>query len=309
MRCFTIDKSKHLGAQTRGLVRLCKLDGAIELLRKGFNQIHEFASFAYRAWCDPRVPLLARILVLLLPMYWINPGDLIPDIQPGGICDDLVVSLLLAWAVYKLTPQEVFQDARRATCKAVTPTVCGICCLSLFGLGLSLGGIAGSAKQIITRSQLFKAKTDAFNVDHACESANFVVSPAATAEVSQPVARAARMSANKNQSRQIKCLNNQMRFERKLDLETYYVCFERFHSLPMLVTAPATEHSWPDAYLYLRGGQRQLYASEDSSAPDAARNLVPFQSAAALAGGIFVGSIASSVFTTTFGPNAAALRK
>jgi len=68
---------------------------------------------ATRVWRDPRVPFLARIFVVLAPLYWINPFDLIPDMQPNGHVDDVILAFLLIVMALRLVPKEVFQDARR----------------------------------------------------------------------------------------------------------------------------------------------------------------------------------------------------
>jgi uncharacterized membrane protein YkvA (DUF1232 family) len=93
------------------------------------DRTRNFLHVANHAWHDPRVPLPARIFVVLAPLYWINPFDLIPDLQPGGQCDDLTIACLLLVMALRLVPEAVFRDAR----KTVNPAVCGVMCLSLLG--------------------------------------------------------------------------------------------------------------------------------------------------------------------------------
>ena len=47
-------------------------------------QIEQFLQLIRHIWRDSRVPLLARIYLVLAPLYWINPFDFIPDLQPTG---------------------------------------------------------------------------------------------------------------------------------------------------------------------------------------------------------------------------------
>ena len=65
-------------------------------------------------WHDSRVPIFARIFVVLAPLYWLNPFDLIPDLQPGGHCDDIAIFCLLVLMACRLVPQAVFRDSRKA---------------------------------------------------------------------------------------------------------------------------------------------------------------------------------------------------
>jgi uncharacterized membrane protein YkvA (DUF1232 family) len=59
------------------------------------DRIRNSLCIANRVWRDRRVPILARIFVVLAPLYWINPYDLIPDIQPTGHLDDITLGFLL----------------------------------------------------------------------------------------------------------------------------------------------------------------------------------------------------------------------
>lgn len=66
--------------------------------------------FAYR---DPRTPLIAKLLAVLIVAYALSPIDLIPDFVPVlGYVDDLI---LLPGAIYltlKLIPAAVLDECR-----------------------------------------------------------------------------------------------------------------------------------------------------------------------------------------------------
>lgn len=67
----------------------------------------------YFAARDPRTPLLARWLALLVAAYALSPIDLIPDFIPVlGYLDDLVIVPLGLLAVIRLLPTEVLTEAR-----------------------------------------------------------------------------------------------------------------------------------------------------------------------------------------------------
>ena len=67
--------------------------------------------FCYR---DPRTPLLAKFLAMLVVAYALSPIDLIPDFVPlVGYLDDLI---LLPGAIYltlKLIPPDVLGESRQ----------------------------------------------------------------------------------------------------------------------------------------------------------------------------------------------------
>jgi uncharacterized membrane protein YkvA (DUF1232 family) len=77
-------------------------------------------------WRDVRVPVIARVLICLAPLYWICPFDLNPDFLPGGYTDDLWIVPIVIVIAAKMIPLAVFCDARKAAAHAV----CGIMCLS-----------------------------------------------------------------------------------------------------------------------------------------------------------------------------------
>ena len=63
---------------------------------------------------DPRVPLLAKLVVVLVIAYALSPIDLIPDFIPvlGYLDDMLLLPLGIALAI-KLMPRDVWEDCEQ----------------------------------------------------------------------------------------------------------------------------------------------------------------------------------------------------
>ena len=60
---------------------------------------------------DPRVPLHVKAIPLFLGLYLISPIDIIPDFIPVvGLIDDLLITLLAIFLIFKLTSENVVQD-------------------------------------------------------------------------------------------------------------------------------------------------------------------------------------------------------
>lgn len=87
------------------------------------RQIKQDVVAVYFAARDPRTPLLARVLALLVAAYALSPIDLIPDFIPVlGYLDDLLIVPLGLLVVIRLLPPEVLADARaRATTVLAKP--------------------------------------------------------------------------------------------------------------------------------------------------------------------------------------------
>ena len=68
----------------------------------------------YLASRDPRVPLVAKVIVILVVAYVLSPIDLIPDFIPVlGYLDDMVlVPLGMALAI-RCIPPDIWQDCRK----------------------------------------------------------------------------------------------------------------------------------------------------------------------------------------------------
>lgn len=67
----------------------------------------------YLASRDPRVPVVAKLVVVLVVAYALSPIDLIPDFIPvlGYLDDMLLLPLGIALAV-KLMPRDVWEDCK-----------------------------------------------------------------------------------------------------------------------------------------------------------------------------------------------------
>jgi uncharacterized membrane protein YkvA (DUF1232 family) len=67
----------------------------------------------YLAYGDPRTPLYARVLVLLVVGYALSPIDLIPDFVPVlGYLDDLVLIPLGIALAIRMIPAPVLAECR-----------------------------------------------------------------------------------------------------------------------------------------------------------------------------------------------------
>jgi uncharacterized membrane protein YkvA (DUF1232 family) len=66
--------------------------------------------FCYR---NPRVPLVAKILAVIIVAYALSPIDLIPDFIPVlGYLDELILLPAGIYVVLRLIPSTVLQDSR-----------------------------------------------------------------------------------------------------------------------------------------------------------------------------------------------------
>jgi uncharacterized membrane protein YkvA (DUF1232 family) len=91
----------------------------LKWLKSWAQQVKGDVVAVYFAARDPRTPLLARVLALLVAAYALSPIDLIPDFIPVlGYLDDLILVPLGLWAVIRLLPPDVLA-ASRARASAV----------------------------------------------------------------------------------------------------------------------------------------------------------------------------------------------
>ena len=68
---------------------------------------------------DPRTPLLAKGLALIVAAYAVSPIDLIPDFIPViGYLDDLIIVPLGIMLVVRLIPAEVMREHRETAAQA-----------------------------------------------------------------------------------------------------------------------------------------------------------------------------------------------
>lgn len=67
----------------------------------------------YLAYRDPRTPVVAKGVIVLLVAYAVSPIDPIPDFLPGiGYLDELVVLPLGVLLARRLVPDEVMAECR-----------------------------------------------------------------------------------------------------------------------------------------------------------------------------------------------------
>jgi uncharacterized membrane protein YkvA (DUF1232 family) len=87
----------------------------------GPSLVHRIRVEAHAVWLavrDPRTPVAARLLGLLVAAYAFSPLDLIPDFIPVlGLVDDAILIPLGVWLFEKLVPAELLAE-HRATAEA-----------------------------------------------------------------------------------------------------------------------------------------------------------------------------------------------
>lgn len=73
---------------------------------------------------DPRVPMLARVVIVLTVAYAVSPIDLIPDVIPVlGLLDDLLIVPAGLWLALRLVPEAVMAEARAAADEEVAASL------------------------------------------------------------------------------------------------------------------------------------------------------------------------------------------
>lgn len=89
----------------------------------GPSLVHRIRIEAHAVWLaarDPRTPLPARLLGLLIAAYALSPIDLIPDFIPVlGLVDDAILIPIGVWVFEKLTPAPILAE-HRATAEAAS---------------------------------------------------------------------------------------------------------------------------------------------------------------------------------------------
>lgn len=82
----------------------------------GPSLAHRVRTEAHAVWLairDPRTPLAARLVGVLVAAYALSPIDLIPDFVPIlGLVDDAVLIPLGVWLFERLIPAEQFAEHR-----------------------------------------------------------------------------------------------------------------------------------------------------------------------------------------------------
>lgn len=84
----------------------------------GPSLAHRVRTEAHAIWLairDPRTPMAARIVGILVAAYALSPIDLIPDFIPVlGLVDDAILIPLGVWLFERLIPAAQFQEHRAA---------------------------------------------------------------------------------------------------------------------------------------------------------------------------------------------------
>ncbi len=184
-------------------------------------------------WRDSRVPLLARIFIVLAPLYWISPFDLVPDWQPGGYYDDMVVLCLLGILAFLLIPKAVFRDSRKSA-----------------ALGMLYFTVCASSPCMAHTHGTLNTSTSCI----ARQGASCSMSP-----------QRQERSVEKGTS---SCSHSRWQFNLHSCCENNYLpdrCMQWVHMFVDPQVLPAGSHGQP-VLLRTRGGQYQLYAAEDASA-------------------------------------------
>lgn len=74
----------------------------------------------YLASQDPRVPIIAKVIIGLVVAYALSPIDLIPDFIPIiGFLDDLILLPLGIWLSIRVIPQQVWQECQALAAKQI----------------------------------------------------------------------------------------------------------------------------------------------------------------------------------------------
>ncbi len=85
----------------------------------GPSLAHRIRTEAHAIWFavrDPRTPLLAKLVGVLVAAYALSPIDLIPDFIPVlGLVDDAIVIPIGVWLFEKLIPPALFAEHRART--------------------------------------------------------------------------------------------------------------------------------------------------------------------------------------------------
>ena len=81
-----------------------------EIVRKLKEDIYTL----YLASRDPRIPFMAKVVLVITVAYAFSPIDLVPDFIPVlGYLDDLLLLPLGIWLTIKLMPADVLDEYRQ----------------------------------------------------------------------------------------------------------------------------------------------------------------------------------------------------
>ena len=74
------------------------------------NNIHAL----YLASKDPRVPISAKIIIVIVIAYALSPIDLIPDFIPViGYLDDLLLLPIGIWLAIRMIPASIWEECQK----------------------------------------------------------------------------------------------------------------------------------------------------------------------------------------------------
>jgi len=86
----------------------------LESLKARARSLKKESTAIYFAYQDPRMPLAAKIVVLITLGYLLSPIDLIPDFIPViGYLDDLLIVPALIALSLRLIPGDIMENARK----------------------------------------------------------------------------------------------------------------------------------------------------------------------------------------------------
>ncbi len=87
---------------------ICKI-----ALKEKTEQLKTELYALYLAYKDPRVPWYAKIIIVIIVGYFVNPIELIPDFIPFiGYLDDLVILLIGIYLLRKMIPKDIMAECR-----------------------------------------------------------------------------------------------------------------------------------------------------------------------------------------------------
>lgn len=90
----------------------------MDAIKKWAITLKHNISALYCASRDPRVPFLAKLIIVLVVAYALSPIDLIPDFIPIiGYLDDLLLLPAGIWVAMRLIPAEVWADCHAMVTK------------------------------------------------------------------------------------------------------------------------------------------------------------------------------------------------
>jgi uncharacterized membrane protein YkvA (DUF1232 family) len=103
---------------------------------------------AHAVWLaarDPRTPLPARLICLLIAAYALSPIDLIPDFIPVlGLIDDALIIPAGIWLVGRLLPPGLMEEHRAAARAAAERPASLAGMLIIIAIWIALGWLAWS---------------------------------------------------------------------------------------------------------------------------------------------------------------------